>query len=105
MGRDKSMRLLRLPKADIDSGLRETFEQYGEVTMQVALGAANYIHHKGQAVSVGEIRGPLLKWLTEQYDKADRRESWLLVMEVAITVLVLGELAISIIGLLRGNSK
>jgi hypothetical protein len=36
------MRLLGLRKADIDSDLRKTFERYGVVTMQVALGATNY---------------------------------------------------------------
>jgi len=30
----------------------------------------------------------LLPWLTEQYDRAERKETWNLTMEAAITLLV-----------------
>jgi len=39
----------------------------------------------------------LLPWLTEQHDMAERRETWLLLMEVAIVILVGAELFFSVI--------
>jgi hypothetical protein len=36
-------------------------------------------------------------WLTEEYDRAERRESWLITMEIAITLLVAAELVFSVL--------
>jgi hypothetical protein len=38
------------------------------------------------------------EWLTEQYDRAERRETWSITMEAAITVFVGVELIISVFG-------
>ena len=46
------MRWFQIRKAKIDPELRETFERYGVVGMQVALSVTNYIVHKGQQVVV-----------------------------------------------------
>ncbi len=43
-----------------------------------------------------EMREQLLIWLKEQYDRAERRETWLITMEVAITIFVGAELVMSI---------
>lgn len=56
--------------------------------MQVVLGSTTYFFHDGKEQLVSNFREPLLAWLTEEYDKKDRRDNWLLLLEIAITVLV-----------------
>jgi len=87
------MRLFNIRKTKINDALRETFEQYGTVSMQVILGTTNAFKHKGKDVFVtdNDVHGPLLLWLTEQYDRVERKENWSLLMEIAITFLVLVE--------------
>jgi hypothetical protein len=99
------MRWFRIRKAKVEPDLRETFEQYGVVGMQVALAATNYISHKGKQVIAETIVDSLLPWLTEQYDRAERKETWSLTMEVAITMFVLAELLLSIAPFFRWRSK
>jgi hypothetical protein len=87
------MRWLNIRKAKIDPDLRKTFEQYGIMTMQTLVGTnATFFRHKGSLTTVQMVEQPLLAWLTEQYDRTDRKETWSLTMEVAITIFVLGEL-------------
>ena len=38
------------------------------------------------------VRQPLVDWLTEQYQRAGRRDNWHMTMEIAITLFVLLEL-------------
>ena len=90
------MRWLRIRKAQIDPDLRETFERYGIVGMQVALSVTNYIVHKGEHVLAEKVVDSLLPWLTEQYDRAERKETWSITMEVAITIFVAAELLLSL---------
>src|SRR5437879_4042331 len=90
------MRWCHPRKANIDTELRETFEQYGLVSMQVVLGATNFIYHKGKSVSAELIRDPLLQWLREEYDKEDIRRTWSITMEVAITFLVAVEVLLQL---------
>jgi hypothetical protein len=99
--RRKSMRWFRIRHAKIDSALRETFERYGRVAMQVVLAATNYIIHEGESLDVAQFRDHLLPWLTEQYDREERKETWSMTMEAAITVFVLAELLISVRGWLK----
>jgi hypothetical protein len=82
------MRWFCLRKANIDPELRETFERYGVVSMQITLSTTNYFWHKGKTVAADTAVAQLLPWLTEQYDRAERRETWSITMEAAITVLV-----------------
>jgi hypothetical protein len=39
----------------------------------------------------------MLLWLKEQYDREERKETWLITMEAAITIFVAAELVMSII--------
>ncbi len=91
------MRLLGIRRAKLkDPELRDTFERYGQSTMQVVLGTTNYIWHKNQNLVADKFRDDLLAWLTEEHDKTDLRESWLLLMEIAITVLVGAEVCFEV---------
>jgi hypothetical protein len=95
-GRGSIVRWLRIRKSNIDPGLRKTFERYGMVTMQVLLATNNTsFRHKGNLTTVQRVEDSLLAWLTEQYDRAERKETWLVSMEAAITVFVLAELVLS----------
>ena len=91
------MRWIRIRKAKIDPELRETFERYGEATMQTLLATTNYFVHKGKEITAMQARSDLLPWLTEQYDRAERKETWLLTMEVAITIFVVLEGVITLL--------
>jgi hypothetical protein len=91
------MRWFCIRKATIDPELRETFERYGKGSMQVILSTTNYFRHKGNSTMVESVLDSLLPWLTEQDDRAERKETWSITMEVAITILVAAELALSII--------
>jgi len=71
-----------------DPELRETFEQHGTLTMQMFLSTTNYFQHKDKALNSRDVRPDLLAWLTEQYDRAERKETWMLTMDVAITIFV-----------------
>ena len=44
------MRWLHIREAKIDADLKKTFEQYGTVGMQVALGDMNHFKHQGQTM-------------------------------------------------------
>jgi hypothetical protein len=92
------MRWFRIRRAKIDADLRKTFEQHGVATMQWNLASTNYFTHNDKQVPVEKVLPDLLLWLTEQYDRAERKETWSLTMEVAITIFVFAELIFSIIG-------
>lgn len=87
------MRWIRPKKATIDAALRRTFEQHGTLTMQMFLSTTNYFHHrdkdgKDQRLMAQNVLSDLLPWLTEQYERAEVKETWSLTMEAAITVFV-----------------
>ncbi len=65
--------------------------------MQVSLGDMNHFKHKGRNVKADDVIDSLLPWLTEQYDRAERKETWLITMEVAITIFVAAELILSVL--------
>ena len=84
-----TMRWLRVRRAEIDPELRKTFEQHGIGTMQTLLAAPDRpFVHRGERIDANSVRDFLLPWLTEQYDRAERIETWNLTMEAAITLLV-----------------
>ena len=91
------MRWIHIRKAKIDAELKKTFEQYGTVGMQVALGDMNHFKHQGQTMKADMVLDSLQPWLTEQYDRAERKETWNITMEVAITVFVAAELILSLL--------
>jgi len=83
------MRWLGVRRAKIDPVLRQTFEQHGIGTMQTLLAAQDRVFvHQGQRIDTNSVRDSLLPWLTEQYNRAERKETWNLTMEAAITLLV-----------------
>jgi hypothetical protein len=89
------MRWFGIRKAKILAPLRETFEQYGTAILQQVV-ARTIDFEYGRQPSLIEIhRSEALKWLTEQHDRQDLKETWSLTMEVAITVFVLAELLFS----------
>ena len=90
------MRWIRIRKAEIDAELRETFERHGVATMQAILASTNWFWHKGKGLLAQNVSDDLLPWLTEQYDRAERKETWSLTMEAAITVFVITEVLLSI---------
>lgn len=91
------MRWFRIREAKyIDSELRNTFEQYGVTVMQQLLSTRTNFLYKGSWIKTPDIQEPLLLWLTEQHDRAERKETWSLSMEAAITVFVLFELVLSL---------
>jgi hypothetical protein len=90
------MRWFRIRKANIDPELRKTFEQHGAGTMQTLLAVGDFFRHKGERLLVRDSEGPLLSWLTEQYDRVERKETWSLTMEAAITIFVAAELLLSV---------
>jgi hypothetical protein len=90
------MRWFRIREAKIDPELRETFERHGVATMQTLLATTNWFWHKGQSLMAQNVNRDLLPWLTEQYDRAGRKETWSLTMEAAITVFVVTEVLLSI---------
>lgn len=99
------MRWFRIRKAEIDPELRETFEQHGVATMQAILATTNYFQHKGKSLMAQNVLTDLLPWLTEQYDRAERKETWSLTMEFAITLFVAIELLFSVVRFGSGHSK
>jgi hypothetical protein len=99
------MRWFQIRKAKLDPELRTTLEQYGVPVMQQVLSVGSNFRHKGQATWVEAVREPVLMWLTERYDRDERKETWQITMEAAVTVLVAGELFMSIVGLFAGHAK
>jgi hypothetical protein len=87
------MRWFRIRRANsINADLRRTFEQLGPGIMQVSLAVDSSFKHNGEDVWPHDVLDSLLPWLTEQYHRAERKETWSITMEAAITVFVLAEL-------------
>jgi len=84
----KPMRWFRIRKAEIAPDLRETFERYGTEGMQVVLALGGNVKHQNERIPVDEVMEPVLSWLTERYDTAERKETWSLTMEFVITIFV-----------------
>ena len=94
------MRWFRIRKAKIAPDLRQTLEQHGIGTMQTLLAAPDGLFvYRGQSASANQVRDDLLLWLTEQYDRPERKETWTLTMEAAIIVLIVVEIVLAIMAL------
>lgn len=101
-------------KADISDKDREEFEQFGVATIQFMLASGNLrelhggpsffeaAHSAKSTIDPFQIellfhkRPAALRWLVEQYDRAERRETWSITMEAAITIFVLAELILAL---------
>ena len=92
------MRWFWVHNAKIDARFRARFEEYGADSMRAYLAAPGFTVQlkDGTIADKTEMREQLLIWLKEQYDRAERRETWLITMEVAITIFVGAELVMSI---------
>lgn len=81
-------------KANIATELRTSLEQYGApVIRQIVAG------NMGSSPTLLQLRWDkqeTLAWLTEQNDREERKETWSLTMEAAITVFVLAELVLTL---------
>jgi len=95
------MRWFRIRKANIKPRHREHFEELG-----VEIVRAYFTQPVGVVVwrddmgtwTVQALREPMQFWLREQYDRTERKETWLITMEIAITILVAAELFMSVLG-------
>jgi hypothetical protein len=96
------MRWVGITEAKIDPAIRELLEQYGPDTLRALLpGNAILEPVNGARVTIDDVRRPILLWLKEQADREERRETWLITMEVAITFFVLAELVMSVVSFLH----
>ena len=93
------MRWFRIRKAKIEPELRTTLEQYGAQVIQQILSQGTNFRYQGRATWIEAVREQVLAWLTERYDREERKETWQITMEVAVTVLVAAELLTSLIGI------
>jgi hypothetical protein len=75
------MRWSSIRNANIEPELRTALEQYGVPVMQQLLAVSGAFRFKGQMVWVDEAREPILAWLTERYDRDERKETWLITMK------------------------
>jgi|ERR1017187_3496542 hypothetical protein len=89
------MRWVRIRKAkSVPKGDREIFERVGASIIGIIL----YGDFSGQQMTeVQKTRKHAEAWLTEQYDCAERKETWSITMEAAITLFVAVELVFSIL--------
>jgi hypothetical protein len=91
------MRWLRIRRAAIPPERRDLFERLGAPVISLAITSgfhapAPQLH---PLYDDSEVRNNATAWLTEQYDRAERKETWSLTMEAAITIFVAVELALS----------
>jgi hypothetical protein len=95
-----SMRFFFIRKAKIPKNERETFERYGPNVIGMILAAG--FHPAAREIEKVYDAGPLQEhardWMSEQFRRAERWESWSLLMEAAITVFVLTELLVTLLG-------
>jgi hypothetical protein len=115
------MRWIKIRRATIDPQLRLELERLGVAVVQQVL--ASHTNNDWQSAWMASVKTegvafgfsplfqyqdhrekdePVLHWLTEQYDRAERKETWSLTMEIAITVFVLGEVTMSILTYIKG---
>lgn len=99
------VRWFRIRKADIELRHRQRFEELGVEIVRAYftqdIGVVVCEDEKGRW-TVGNLREFMKPWLREQYDIQERRESWNLTMEVAITLFVAVELGLSFYNLWHG---
>jgi hypothetical protein len=97
----------RVAEARIDTNVREALEVRGAETIRAVLIEDSFVLETagGERFTLGDHEKSVLLWLKEQADKAERRETWLIIMEIAITVFVGLELIFSAINFIHGCSK
>ena len=102
------MRWFRVRKASIKSRYRQHFEELGVEIVRAyftqPIGVVVW-EDDGGRWTVQALREPMQSWLREQYDCAERKDTWLLTMEIAITILVAAELLMSVLDFYYRHSK
>lgn len=94
------MRWFRIRRAEIDLRCRQRFEELGVEVVRAFLTQPPGVvvcEDEGGKWTVANLREPMKPWLREQYDRAERKETWLITMEIAITILVAAELLMSVV--------
>ncbi len=94
------MRWFRIRRADIAEPNREMFERFGASVVGTVLAGGFSPSTPGlsQIYSNSQVQADAAAWLTEQYDRVERKETWLITMEAAITLFVFTEVVFSILG-------
>jgi len=92
------MKWFCIRKAKIPLSSRTMFERYGVniISAVIAGGATGELH--SIAANVANLRDHALEWLTEQFDRAERKDAWSITMEAAITIFVAVETVIAMHG-------
>ena len=102
------MRWFRIREAAVARGFRERFEELGVEIVRAyftqPIGTTVY-EDAGGRWTVQALHQPMQVWLREQYDRAERKDTWLMTMEIAITVLVAAELFMSILDFVYRHSR
>jgi hypothetical protein len=100
------VRWIRIREAKLDQFYRQLFEELGVEIVRAYftqdIGVVVYKNDAGERWTVANLREHMKPWLREQYDIQERRESWNLTMEVAITLFVALELGLSFYSLWHG---
>jgi|SRR5271167_569011 len=101
------MKWFGIKKAEIDPDIRKVFEERGAETIRtiLPLDTVEMSLPSGNLLRVYDLRKPMLLWLKEQYDREERKETWLITMECAITLLVAAELFMAILDFVSRHSK
>lgn len=93
------MRWFRTRKASIPEQSRQMFERFGPSVVSAVLyggfDGPNTTEPRKALYENSSLRTHAADWLTEQYDRAERKETWSITMEVAITAFVAAELFFS----------
>jgi hypothetical protein len=94
------MRWFRIRWAQISPSERQHFEELGTEIVRAYFtqgpGTVVYTDDRGRH-TVNNLHEFMQLWLREQYDRAELKETWLITMEIAITVFVAAELIFSIL--------
>ena len=98
-GKSGMMRWFRIRKANIDQNFRDHFEEFGVEIVRAyftqPVGTPIWRDAGESVTTVQDVRQPMQLWLREQYDRAEKKETWLITMEIAITLFVFFELIVS----------
>ena len=87
-----------MTRADIPPQWRAGFEVCGVSVVQLLMSTRGQMAVEGQMIYVmAKVCAYVFSWLIEQAHRAERKETWSLAMEVAITLLVGAELVFDVL--------
>jgi hypothetical protein len=109
------MRWFSIRRAKIDSELRAKVERLGVAVVQQIIashkfhdwsrpstsGVSSFNWNLDEVLFSKESEEKILEWLTEQYDRAERKETWTITMEAAVLVFVIFEVVLSLVSLFK----